>query len=58
MSKITKLGNGCIFREGKLFSYEEDELYGRMSPKKILLSDPQKNSSGASAQVQQPKKAK
>ena len=58
MSKITKLGNGCIFREGKLFSYEEDELYGRMTPKKILLSDPQKNLSGASAQVQQPKKAK
>lgn len=58
MSKITQLGNGCIFREGKLFSYEENALYGRMTPKKILLSDPQKNSSGASAQVQQPKKAK
>lgn len=58
MAKVTKLGNGCFFREGKLFSYQEDELYGRMSPNKILLADHRKNSSGASVQVQQQKKAK
>ena len=38
MSKRIKFPNGVIYIEGKLSSYEEDQLYRQMTPKRILRS--------------------
>ena len=58
--KVTKFANNVTLIEGKLFSYEEDALYGSMTPKKIMFADRQSRDPDLPQKLksQQPKMAK